>query len=309
MTVAHVGVDVGGTKVLGVVTDADGTILRDARRPTPRGGAAILDTVAGVAAELGAGRERATLGVGIAGLVERRGVLLAAPNLAVDEPLNVRGGLRDRLRLDAAVDNDATCAAVAEWRVGAARGADDVVLVTLGTGIGGGLILGGAVQHGAHGFTGEYGHMVVDPDGPRCPCGRRGCWERYASGAGLAMLARRAAADGRLTIAVAGDELRGEDVRTAAQAGDAEAMAVIDEFARWVAIGLVNLTNLVDPAILVLGGGLAADAELYEPPIARWFGALLYSSEIRPAPKLAFATLGEHAGAIGAALLGAAAAR
>ncbi|MFT3854913.1 MAG: ROK family protein [Ilumatobacteraceae bacterium] len=296
----------GGTKVLGAVIDAGGTILREARRSTPRGGAAILDTVAGVAAELGAGREGATLGVGIAGLVERRGVLLAAPNLAVDEPLDVRGGLRDRLRVDAAVDNDATCAAVAEWRTGAARGADDVVLVTLGTGIGGGLILGGAVQYGAHGFTGEYGHMVVDPDGPRCPCGRRGCWERYASGAGLAMLARRAAADGRLTIAVAGDELRGEDVRTAAQAGDAGALAVIDEFARWVAIGLVNLTNLVDPAIIVLGGGLAADAELYEPPIARWFDALLYSSEIRPAPTLAFATLGEHAGAIGAALLGAA---
>ena len=309
MTGAHVGVDVGGTKVLGVVTDDAGAILHEARRPTPKGGPAILDTVAAVAGDLGAGRPGATLGVGIAGLVERRGVLLAAPNLAVDEALNVRGGLRDRLHVDVAVDNDATCAALAEWRAGAAAGFDDVVLVTLGTGIGGGLVLGGVVQHGAHGFTGEYGHMVVDPAGPPCPCGRRGCWERYASGAGLAWLARRAAAEGRLDAPGGIDDLRGEDVRASALAGDVGALAVVDEFARWVAIGLVNLTNLVDPAILVLGGGLAADPGLYEPPIARWFAALLYSSEIRPAPKLAFATLGEHAGAIGAALLGAAAAR
>ena len=118
------------------------------------------------------------------------------------------------------------------------------------------------------------------------------------------MLARRAVAEGRLELPGV-VEARGEDVRTAAQAGDAGAVAVVDEFARWVALGLVNLTNLVDPAILVLGGGLAADADLYEPAIARWFSALLYSSEIRPAPRLAFATLGEHAGAIGAALLGA----
>lgn len=305
MTATHVGVDVGGTKVLGILVDETGEIQRETRRPTPHGGAAILDAVAGVAAELGAGKRGATLGVGIAGLVERRGVLLAAPNLSINEPLNVRSGLRERLAVNVAVDNDATCATLAEWQQGAAVGFDDVVLVTLGTGIGGGYVAGGAVQRGAHGFAGEFGHMVVDPDGPPCPCGRRGCWERYASGAGLAMLARRAIADGRLEVAVAQDELRGEHVRTAALAGDEGAIAVIDEFARWVALGLVNLTNLVDPAIIVLGGGLAADPELYEPPIARWFAALLYSSEIRPAPRLSFATLGEQAGAIGAALLGA----
>jgi glucokinase len=309
----HVGVDVGGTKVLGVVVDEAGTVLREFRRPTPKGGAAILDTVAAVATELGAADDGARVGVGIAGLVERRGVLLAAPNLDIGEPLNVRHGLRDRLGIDVAVDNDATCATLAEWQAGAARGSDDVVLVTLGTGIGGGIVAGGSIQRGAHGFAGELGHMVVDPDGPPCPCGRRGCWERYASGAGLAMLARRAAEAGHLdtVVAAAGSivALRGEDVRAAAQAGDGDALAVVDEFARWVALGLVNLTNLFDPAMLVLGGGLAATPDLYLPPVARWFAALLYSSDIRAAPKLAFATLGEHAGAIGAALLGAAAAR
>ncbi len=123
------------------------------------------------------------------------------------------------------------------------------------------------------------------------------------------MLARDAAVEGRLdeVVARAGsiDALRGEDVRDAAVAGDEQAIAVVDAFARWVAIGLVNLTNVLDPAMFVLGGGLAATPELYEPPIARWFDALLYSSEVRPAPRLAFATMGEQAAAVGAALLGA----
>jgi glucokinase len=308
----HVGVDVGGTKVLGVAVDDQGAIRREVRRTTPAGGPAILAAVAEVATDLAEGDD-VTVGVGIAGLVERRGVLLAAPNLALTEAIDVRRGLRHALGRDVAVDNDATCATYAEWRVGAAAGLDDVVLVTLGTGIGGGIVAGGRLQHGTHGFAGELGHMVVDPDGPPCPCGRRGCWERYASGAGLAMLARRAAADGRLDAAVRGagsiEAIRGEDVRGAALDGDEQALAVIDEFARWVALGLVNLTNVLDPAMFVLGGGLAATAQLYEPPVARWFEALLYSSDVRPSPRLAFAALGEQAAAVGAALLGAAAVR
>jgi glucokinase len=307
--VTAIGVDIGGTKILGVVVGDDRSIVDERRRPTPAGGVAILDAITEVVHELTPADDDVTVGVGIAGLVERRGVLLAAPNLAVTEAVDVRRGLKQRLGRDVAVDNDATCATLAEWRLGAATGVDDVVLVTLGTGIGGGLVTGGALQHGAHGFAGEFGHMVVDPDGPPCVCGRRGCWERYASGAGLAMLARHAAVEGRLdeVVARAGsiEALRGEDVRDAAVAGDEQAIAVVDAFARWVAIGLVNLTNVLDPAMFVLGGGLAATPELYEPPIARWFDALLYSSEVRPAPRLAFATMGEQAAAVGAALLGA----
>ncbi len=148
---------------------------------------------------------------------------------------------------------------------------DDMVLVTLGTGIGGGLVANGAVVRGRNGFAGEYGHMVVDPDGPRCPCGRRGCWERYASGSGLAMLAREAATARRCAAVVelaGGDpqDVRGEHVQAAARAGDAEALAVIDEFGRWVALGLSNLTNALDPEMFVLGGGLASGADLYLEP-------------------------------------------
>ena len=159
-----------------------------------------------------------------------------------------------------------------------------------------------------NGFAGEFGHMVVDPVGPQCPCGRRGCWERYASGSGLAMLAREAATGHRLHDVVrhaGGDPqaVRGEHVQTAARDGDAEALAVIDDFARWVALGLANLTNVLDPELFVLGGGLAAASDLYLDPIRRWFAELLYQPELRPIPRIEFARWGPLAGAVGAALL------
>jgi glucokinase len=206
------------------------------------------------------------------------------------------------------VDNDATCATVAEWKFGATRGVDDFVMVTLGTGIGGGAVAGGQLVRGTNGFAGEIGHMVIDPNGPPCPCGRRGCWERFASGSGLGRLAREAAVGKRASrmVELAGgdaDAVRGEHVHQAAAEGDDEALAVVDEFARWVGLGLANLTNLLDPSTFVLGGGLAESAELFLAPIERWFGQLLYSPDLRPHPQLAFAELGARAGAVGAALL------
>jgi len=150
--------------------------------------------------------------------------------------------------------------------------------------------------------------MVVNPDGPRCPCGRRGCWERYASGSGLAMLAREAATGRRLRNVVAhagGDPqaVRGEHVQAAARDGDSEALAVIDDFGRWVALGLSNLTNAFDPELFVLGGGLAAGADLYLDPIVKWYAELLYQPDLRPMPRVEFAEWGPLAGAVGAALL------
>jgi len=184
------------------------------------------------------------------------------------------------------------------------------VMVTLGTGIGGGIVADGRMLRGRNGFAGEFGHMVVDPDGLECPCGRRGCWERYAAGTGLAQLARNAAARGRgagLVERAGGDAaaIRGEHVQLAATAGDPGALAVVDEFGRWVAIGLVNLANSLDPDMFVLGGGIAATPELYIGPITRWFASLLYAPDHRPHPVVTFASLGERAGAVGAALLAA----
>ena len=284
------GIDVGGTKFLGVVLDHSSEVVVELRRPTPQGNDELIDGLIEFAHELAAfdGLGYDTLGVGVPGLVTRGGVIRASPNLAGAFDLEVGPRLSGALGRNVAVDNDATCAALAEWQLGAARGFDDVVVVTLGTGIGGGIVSGGRLQRGANGFAGEVGHMVVQPDGPSCPCGRRGCWERYASGRGLQMLA-----GGR----------RGEDVVSAARAGDAEMVAVIDDFARWVALGLVNLTNVLDPSCIVLGGGLAADDDLFLPSIQRAFTSLLYSPDHRPHPALRFADLGERAGAIGAALL------
>ncbi len=312
----RIGIDVGGTKALGIAIDVDGAVIAEDRRPTPRGPGSLnplIDVLVELAESLGhpGGRDGGrdgSLGIGVPGLVTRAGVLRAAPNLDGVADFDVRGRLAERLGGSIAVDNDATCATVAEWQLGAGAGMDDMMLVTLGTGIGGGVVANGVLQRGANGFAGEFGHMVVHPDGPRCPCGRRGCWERYASGSGLAMLAREAATGRRLQNVVrhaGGDPqaVRGEHVQAAAREGDAEALAVIDEFARWVALGLSNLTNALDPAMFVLGGGLAAGADLYLDPIVEWYAKLLYQPELRPMPRVEFAEWGPLAGAVGAALL------
>ena len=298
------GIDVGGTKCLGVLLDHDGRMVRQIRKPTPYGGDALIATLAELAGELG---DYDSLGIGIPGLVTREGILRAAPNVGgiADTPVGPR--LRERLGHPVAVDNDATCAAVAEWTLGAARGASDMVMVTLGTGIGGGIVAGNKLQRGINGFAGEIGHILVDPDGPECPCGRRGCWERFASGSGLGFLARRAFEEGRLAgVLEPGDDpsqIRGEHVATAAREGNSSAVAVLDEFAKWVAVGLVNLTNVLDPGMFVLGGGLAELGQLLHGPTHRWFRELLYAPSLRPHPQLVIAELGERAGAYGAAML------
>ena len=306
------GVDIGGTKCLGLCLAVDGTVLVEERQPTPRGASNLTDTVAAVVEALAAaaGGRIGAVGVGAPGLVDRNGVLRAAPNLIGVTEMPLREMLAERLQVPVTVDNDATCATEAEWRHGAASGVADALLITLGTGIGGGVISGGALQRGANGFMSEPGHMVVDPNGPPCVCGRRGCWERYASGSGLARLARDAAFGGRaeaVVDAAGGDpeSVRGEHVTSAARAGDPAAREILDEWAWWLALGLANLTNLFDPQVIVLGGGLVEEADLLLEPINRLYEGLLYAPAHRPRPLLVPATLGEHAGAMGAALIAA----
>jgi glucokinase len=304
----RVGIDVGGTKAQAVVLDSQGLIVETAQRPTPRGDDS-LDALVEVLFELADALDHGgSVGIGVPGLVTRDGVLRAAPNLDGVADFDIGARLAERLGGRVVVDNDATCATAAEWRLGAGIGVDEMLLVTLGTGIGGGVVANGTLQRGVNGFAGEFGHMVVDPSGPPCPCGRRGCWERYASGSGLAMLARDAAAGNRLhdVVRQAGGDaqaVRGEHVQAAARQGDPEALEVIEQFAWWVALGLSNLTNAFDPEMFVLGGGLASGSDLYLEPITRWFRALLYQPELRQVPTIEFARLGPLAGATGAALL------
>jgi len=317
---AAFGVDVGGTKLHGVAVSTSGQVIVETRAATPavtrapaEAGTAIADAVVVIIEELRAAvagdGTAAPIGIGVPGMLDRRGVLVFSPNL----PSAVGADFRTLLAgpLSAApfvVENDANCAALAEHRLGAARGFDDVMVVTLGTGIGGGLVVGGRAVLGAQGFAGEVGHMVVDPSGPLCPCGRRGCWERYASGAGLARLAREAAIGGRLpeVVALAGGDpetVRGEHVSTAALAGDADALGVMRELGWWVAFGLANLTAVLDLQRFVIGGGLAAGAGEYllEPTRAA-FGELVEGGERRPGVDIVAAELGERSGAVGAAL-------
>jgi glucokinase len=295
-----IGIDVGGTKSLGVLVDGDGEIRHMTRRPTRRDAEGLVAVIADIV-------------VGWPACTARRGLSPPPPPPAAargSPPLDVRDLLEARLQRPVVVDNDATFATYAEWKYGAGRGVSTMVLITLGTGIGGGAIVDGRLLRGEHGFAGEFGHMMIDPDGPECPCGRRGCWERYASGQGLRLLAQRAAAGGHLSRVldeVGGDveAVTGEAVETAARDGDAEAQAVLEDFADWLGIGLSNLTNAFDPAAFVLGGGLASTEDVLGEPIRRRFAEHLYASARRPQPDVRFAELGFAAGALGAAIRGA----
>ena len=315
-----IGLDVGGTKVLGVVVDPldPSRVLIERRVPTPAGGEGLVDVLAELVEELveglvegpveGLGADPVSVGVGVPGLVDRTGVLHMGPHLRSLHAVPLARLLTERLGLSTQVDNDANCHALAELVGGAARGTSDALVVTLGTGIGAGIVSQGQVLHGAHGFAGEPGHMVVDPSGPPCPCGKRGCWERYASGSGLARLGREAAEAGRLdgAVALAGgdpDAVRGEHVTAAARAGDPEAVEVLAGFARWIGLGLANLVNILDPELIVIGGGLVGDADLILPLVRTHVAALVMAAEQRPEVPIVPAALGERAGAIGAAQL------
>ena len=331
------GIDIGGTKVLGVALGPLNEIVAEARVPTPAApahhdlvgaagdtGVEVADAIADVVAQLDAavrysgaepkgaervaGRDAPAVGVGAPGMLDRDGRLRFAPNLPQAHGVNWRLLIGDRLlgrRI--VVENDANLAVLAEHRLGAARGHQHVVMVTLGTGIGGGLIVDGRVQVGSHGFAGEIGHMVVDPAGPPCPCGRRGCWERFASGGGLGLMAREAALAGRLpeVVALAGGDpegVRGEDVTAAAVAGDPDARRVIEQVGWWVGFGLADLACVLDPECFVLGGGLVGAGDLLIDSARRAFDELVEGGATRPATAIVTAAFGERSGAVGAAL-------
>jgi glucokinase len=314
------GLDLGGTKLLGVVLDPaepSSTLLLEDRVPTPHAGAEVLLT--SVADMVGGLRRRAkdeldqdidAVGLGAPGLVDREGRFRFGANLPGIVDVDLGGQLRALCGLPVAVDNDSTCAAWGEHERGASRGKNHTLLVTLGTGIGAGITVNGEVLRGANGFAGEPGHMIVDPNGLPCPCGQRGCWERYASGTGLGRLAREAATARRLRrgVELAGgdpEDVKGEHVTQAAREGDPEALEVLGQFAWWVALGVANLVNILDSEIVVIGGGLVEAGRLVINPTRDAYRELVYGGDRRPDVPIRIAELGERAGAIGAALLAA----
>ncbi len=304
-----IGVDVGGTKVNGGVVDEDGTVLARTRRPTPGSSPQhVEDTIAAVVADLRHQHEVVAVGVGAAGFIDADGArVLFAPNLSWrDEPL--RDEVEARVGLPVVVENDANCAAWAEHRFGAGRGARDLVVLTVGTGIGGGVVLGGALYRGRFGIGAEFGHMQVVKDGRRCGCGQQGCWEQYCSGRALLHEAREIAdvQPWRATrlLQLGGGEPEGieaPEVTRAAQEGDPAALECFEEVGRWLGQGLADLAAVLDPAVFVIGGGVADAGELLLGPARRTFGAHLTGGSYRPHPELRPAALGNDAGMVGAA--------
>lgn len=304
-----IGIDVGGTKIAGGLVDENGKILARSRVETPRRGPeAVEASIIEVARELSHKRKVVAVGVGTAGLIdEKRSRVLLAPNLGwSDEPL--RAAVEAGIDIPVVVENDANAAAWGEYRFGGARGSDHLVCITVGTGIGGALVLNGQLYRGANGVAAEFGHMTVEPNGRLCGCGNRGCWEQYASGNALVRAARLLAADRRNEAQVLlelGDGtpegVEGKHVTEAAQAGDPIALAAFDFITGWLGLGMANLTAALDPGTITLGGGVSEAGDLILGPTRRAFLEAVSGKEYRELPLVTLARLGNDAGIVGAA--------
>jgi glucokinase len=302
------GVDAGGTKVEGLLVDVEvGEILDRRLAKTPATDAeASVQAIVAVARELtGLRDDVAALGVGAAGMVQLDGVMRFAPNVAWREfPLRER--IQSAVRVPTLVENDANVAAWGEFRFGAGRGSSDMLLVTVGTGIGGGIVSDGKLFRGAHGFAGEIGHIIVEPGGPLCGCGNRGCWEQVASGRALGRLGREAAAahpESMLNELAGGDpsNVTGFIVAAAAKSGDPIAIEIMSEVGRRLGEGIAGLVNILDPDVVVVGGGVIDAGELLLEPARRAFVEAVEGPEHRPKVPLVPAVMGNDAGAVGAA--------
>jgi glucokinase len=304
-----IGVDVGGTKVAAGVVDEQGDIIAYSRRDTPSDDPTKTEEViADVVRELQASHRVEAVGIGAAGFVDaRRSNVIFAPNLAWrNEPL--RAAIEGRCGLPVVVENDANAAAWAEARFGAGRGQDYLVILTVGTGLGGGIVLGGELYRGRLGIAAEFGHMTVEPGGRRCGCGSRGCWERYASGRALVREAQELAtispaiAEGLLELADGHPEaITGLSVTEAAQKGDEAALESFRVVGMWLGHGMASLAAVLDPGMFIIGGGVSAAGELLREPTARTLQERLTARAYREAPEVRLALLGPEAGIAGAA--------
>jgi glucokinase len=307
---ATIGIDIGGTSVRASVVAPDGSIVASARASTPGTVGRTEDVVAGLVDGLRAEHEVTAVGLAVAGFISAdRSKVMFAPHLAWrDDPVPER--MADRLGLPVVMEHDVNAAAWAEYRRGAAAGANVALLVAVGTGIGAGLVLDGRIYRGAFGVAPELGHIIVVPDGRSCPCGKRGCWERYCSGTALAQTARELWEAGGPTILSDlsnGDPhaLTGTMVAQAARAGDPVALEAMTDLGRWLGVGLAIAGDVLDPAVIVIGGGVSGAAELFLDRTRTVLSGLITGQHHRPQPQLALARFGDTASVVGAALMAA----
>lgn len=291
----RVGVDIGGTKIAAGVVDDEGAIVRMGQCPTPPA-AEIPDAVRTLVRRLATDEEVAAVGIGAAGFVAAdRRTIIVAPNIDWhDEPLAER--VEDGLGVPVVVENDANAAAWGEFRFGAGRGVDDMLLITVGTGVGGGIVHRGRIFRGGHGVAAEVGHVRLVPGGLPCGCGQRGCLEQYASGTALVRRAQEVMEPG-----AGGSPIDGHEVSRRAAAGDPAALAVLADVAHDLGQGIATMAAVLDPRMVVIGGGVAEAGEDFVVPVRRSLDRHLTATGRRPGPVVRPALLGNDAGLVGAA--------
>lgn len=305
-----IGVDIGGTKVLGGIVDEAGNILTTHREDTPKaGGRALTQTIIGVIQELLSQHDAASVGISAAGFVSSdRQTMLATPNIAGWNGVNLKAEISREINLPVVIENDANAAAWGEAVYGAGRGESELMMVTVGTGIGGGLVNNGSLYRGAFGVAAEFGHMRLVPGGHLCGCGSYGCFEQYASGSALhrhlleaiALDPERAqslVARGNGTI----DGIKGNHITDAAREGDALAVEAFNTTGEWLGAGIASICMIVDPACVVIGGGVIDAGELLMKPTRAAIEKYMPFNGKHPAPKVLVAELGNDAGLVGVA--------
>jgi len=301
-----IGVDVGGTKIAAGIVNAEGGILDEVRYPTPHSPDKLVEAIAGAVSEVRDGSEAGGVCLAVPGLIlAQENRVVFSPNLRAVEGIPLKDELEPKIGLPLTVENDGNAAAWGEFRFGVGSEADHLVFVTLGTGIGGGVITHGVLMRGAQGSGGELGHVTVQATGPRCACGNRGCLEALASGTAIGRRAREAAVehpDSALGRLAARRQVLGEDVTELAREGDKEALSVLEEAGTWLGVGLAGFVNVFNPEVVAVGGGAMEAGELI-------LGAARREVHLRARPpsrdlaEVKVATLGPKSGVLGAAAL------
>lgn len=312
-----IGIDLGGTNIVASVVDDDYNIIGTSKTPTnsPRSADEIFDDIADVCEEAvkTAGltmEDIDSVGMGTPGTVNQDGVIEFANNLAFNN-VPARTMLAKRINKPEEkvfIENDANCAALGEAYAGCGNGAKDFVAVTLGTGVGSGVIIGGKIVNGVNYAGGECGHMVIVVDGEQCSCGRKGCWEAYASATALIRQTKKAMEEypDSLMHKLAKEEgkVSGRTAFDAMRLGDIAGIKVVDDYIKYVACGLINIVNALQPEIICIGGGICNEGETLMKPLCRFVQSERYSIHSKIQTKIVKAELGNDAGVIGAALLG-----
>ncbi|GAB2836785.1 ROK family glucokinase [Streptomyces sp. NPDC054796] len=303
-----IGVDIGGTKIAAGVVDEEGTILETSTVPTPPTADDVIDAIADAVRKASAEYEVDAVGIGAPGYVDdKRATVLFTPNLSWRHE-SLKDKVEQRIDLPVIIENDANAAAWGEYKFGVGTGHEDVVCITIGTGLGGGVITGGKLHRGRFGVAAEFGHIRMVPDGLLCGCGNQGCWEQYASGSALVRYAQqRATATPEAAEILLGlgdgtpEGVKGKHISEAARQGDAVAIDSFRELARWAGAGLADLASLFDPGAFIVGGGVSDEGDLVLDPIRKSYRRWLVGSRWRPHAEVLAAQLGGKAGMVGVA--------